>query len=317
MNSSLPKVSVMISAYNEEKYIVQSIRSILSQTFEDFEVLVADDGSSDDTYKKIMELDDARIVAIRQENKGKAATLNGLISRARGKYVMIQDGDDISASDRIQVQYTYLERNPHLALVLSGHSLIIDDKTVAPKAVSKGVSECAELIKNLQLPAHDPTLFVKKEIAQKFLFDESLRIGQGVDFIFRVAEAYPMEVIGEVLYHYRIRATSITKADPVVKAKKLYEVMNKAKTRRAEPAWSFEEFLRINSKWANDKDNNLSGHFTESAYLSVVQGRRLEAIHTALVSLKYWKNNKAYLKPALYALLPKQICRWGKKRFGQ
>src|SRR5687768_5230150 len=169
-----------------------------------------------------MELDDSRIVAIRQENKGKAATLNGLISRARGKYVMIQDGDDISARDRIQVQFTYLERNPHLALVLSGHSLIIDDKTVAPKAVSKGISECAELIKNLQLPAHDPTLFVKKEIAQKFLFDESLRIGQGVDFIFRVAEAYPMEVIGEVLYHYRIRATSITKADPVVKAKKLY-----------------------------------------------------------------------------------------------
>lgn len=317
MNSGLPKVSVMISAYNEEKYIIESLRSILAQSFKDIEILVADDGSSDNTYKKILELEDPRIVAIRQENKGKAATLNGLIARAKGKYVMIQDGDDISATDRIQTQYTYLENNPHLAMVLAGHSLIIDDKTVAPRAVSKDVSECAQIIKNLQLPAHDPTLFVKRDIAQKFLFDESLRIGQGVDFIFRVAEAYPMAVIGEVLYHYRIRATSITKADPVVKAKKLFDVMNKAKTRRGEAAWSFEEFLRINGKWANDKDNNLSGHFTESAYLSVMQGRRLEAIRTALVSLKYWKNNQAYLKPAVYALLPKSICRWGKRRFGQ
>lgn len=317
MDFGVPKVSVLISAYNEENFIVASIQSVLSQTFKDLEVLVADDGSSDNTYNKILGIQDERLIVIQQENRGKAATLNSLIARARGTYVLIQDGDDISTSDRVQQQYSHLERNPHLAMVLSGHSLIIDDKVVAPKAVPKNTFECAEMIKNLQLPAHDPTLFVKREIAQQFLFDESLRIGQGVDFIFRVAEVYPMEVIGEVLYNYRIRATSITKADPLVKAKKLCEVMNKAKIRRGEEIWTFDDFMRVNRKWANDKDNNLSGHFTESAYLSVIQGRRLQAVRTAVISLKYWKNRWDYFKPALYAILPEKICRWVKKRFGQ
>lgn len=317
MEPVTPRVSVLISAYNEEKYIGASVRSMLSQTFRDIEVLVADDGSSDNTFKKILDIKDERIFPIQQENKGKAATLNGLIARARGKYVLIQDGDDISTSDRIQKQYDHLEANPHLAMVLSGHSLIIDDKVVAPRGARKGVAECENMIRRLQLPAHDPTLFVKKEVAKQFLFDESLRIGQGVDFIFRVAERYPMEVIGDVLYHYRIRQSSITKADPLLKAKRLHEVMNKAKTRRGESPWGFEEFLKINSKWAKDKDNNLSGHFTESAFLSVIQGRRMEAISTALVSLRYLRNNKAYLKPVIYALLPEKICRWGKQKFGQ
>ena len=307
----------MISAYNEEKYVVESINSILEQSFKEIEILVVDDGSSDATFNKILEIKDDRIVAVRQENRGKAATLNSLIGMAKGKYVMIQDADDVSAKNRIQIQFDYLESNPHLALVLCGHGLIINNKVVAPRGVKRDSFECSSLVKNLRLPAHDPTLFVRKDIARNFLFDESLRIGQGVDFIFRIAESNPIEVISDVLYFYRIRPSSITRADPLLKAKRLFEVMNKAKVRRGEAPWTFEEFMKINSRWANDKDNNLSGHFTESTYLSVIHGRRLEAISTALTSIRFWRNNKAYLKPVLYSIVPKKLCRWAKKRFGQ
>ncbi|WP_160152882.1 glycosyltransferase family A protein [Microbulbifer sp. ALW1] len=316
--SSAPLVTVAMSAFNDEEYITQAIDSILSQTYTNIEFLIGNDGSTDRTAEIIQSISkrDRRVSFYNHSNRGKAATLNHLLSVAKGKYFVIQDSDDSSAPDRLEILVKELEMRPHLAMLLSGHALILDDNIVAPKVKSLDDRQCEEYIKCLQLPAHDPTMIVKTEIAKKFLFNPALKIGQGVDFIFRIAEKHSISVIDKCLYHYRVRTDSVTKKDPVEKSKNLLRVMNLAKERRGEKPWSEPEFLRINSRWAKDKYNNLSGHFTESAYQSVMKKKRFEAWITAAHSLAFALHGFAYLKPAIYALSPRFLCDWGKKKFG-
>ncbi|WP_078083238.1 glycosyltransferase family 2 protein [Microbulbifer mangrovi] len=318
ITTSEPLITVAMSAYNDEKYIRKAIESILNQSYKNFEFIIVDDGSSDNTYEIIDNLSsqDQRISGFKHSNKGKADTLNFILSLAKGKYFVIQDSDDISSRERLETLVTTFERRPHLAMLLSGHAIILDDRIIAPKSKILNEQECEKHINSLQLPAHDPTMMVKTEIAKEYLFNSSLKIGQGVDFIFRISERYPINVIDECLYYYRVRTDSITKKDPAEKSRNLLRVMNMAKKRRGEEPWSESEFLRLNSRWANDKYNNLAGHFTESAYQSVMKRKRFEAWRTAIHSLKFFRHGYGYIKPAIYAISPRILCNWGKQRFG-
>ena len=309
-------VSVLISAFNVEEYIEESVNSILSQTHEDLEIFIVDDGSKDGTYDRIQSFNDPRIISYTQKNKGKAATLNDLLDIAKGKYAVIHDADDISTPDRIECLVSTLEQHQHLALVLSGHALLIDDKVVAPVARDVGEEECKELIEQYKLPGHDPTMMVRTDIARKIRFQDSMSMGQGVDFIFHTAEIYPMRVVGKSLYHYRIHPNSITKRKAVDKAERLLKVMNSARVRRGLEPWTFDYYFENNRFRLEDQDNNLSGHFTESTYLSVMAGERMLALRTAMQSLSLAKKGKRYLKPLVYALAPRCLCEWGRKRFG-
>ena len=97
-----PAISVVMSVYNGEKYLHDSIDSILSQTFKDFEFIIIDDGSTDNTLKIIKGFKDPRIVFISRKNKGLAESLNEGIKKAKGTYIVRQDADDISNEDRIK-----------------------------------------------------------------------------------------------------------------------------------------------------------------------------------------------------------------------
>ena len=97
-----PAISVVMSVYNGEKYLRDSIDSILGQTFKDFEFIIIDDGSTDSTLKIIKDYRDPRIVLISRKNKGLAESLNEGIKKAKGTYIVRQDADDISNEDRIK-----------------------------------------------------------------------------------------------------------------------------------------------------------------------------------------------------------------------
>ncbi len=107
-----PKVSVLMSVYNGEKYLRESIDSILNQTFTDFEFLITDDGSTDSSRDIIESYNDSRIVLYNnEENMGLTKSLNIGIHRARGEYIARQDADDVSHPDRLKMQYEYMETN--------------------------------------------------------------------------------------------------------------------------------------------------------------------------------------------------------------
>jgi len=100
--SSVPTVSVVIPVYNTERYIVDTVNSILNQTFSDFELIILDDGSKDRSPDLLRELaaKDSRIRLIIRENRGIVRTRNELLENCRGKYMAVNDADDLSQPDR-------------------------------------------------------------------------------------------------------------------------------------------------------------------------------------------------------------------------
>jgi glycosyltransferase involved in cell wall biosynthesis len=122
---SYPKVSVVMSVYNGEKYLCEAIDSILNQTFENFEFLIVNDGSTDRTLEILQSYRDPRIKVINNErNIGLTASLNKGLKIAKGEYVARMDADDVSFPHRLEQQKAFLDRNPRVAMVGSWAEVI-------------------------------------------------------------------------------------------------------------------------------------------------------------------------------------------------
>lgn len=119
----MPKVSVMMPAYNVERYIGEAIESILNQTFQDYELLIIDDGSTDSTYQ-VMEQYAQKSNKIRifknEKNEGLVFTRNRLLELSEGEYLAALDSDDISLLDRLEKQVKFLDENPEIDLLGGG-----------------------------------------------------------------------------------------------------------------------------------------------------------------------------------------------------
>jgi len=115
------KVSVIMAVYDGERYIREAIDSILSQTFNDFELLIVNDGSTDRTKDILKEYDDPRIRIFSQSNKGCIAARLLAIKNARGKYLAIMDADDIALPERLSKSVAYLDSHNDVVLVGTGY----------------------------------------------------------------------------------------------------------------------------------------------------------------------------------------------------
>jgi len=127
-----PLVSVIIPCYNHEKYVQETIYSIINQTYKKIELLIIDDGSSDSSYDKIYEMEEqcnrrfSRFEVKTRENKGVIETLNNLITMSSGEYIYLIASDDIAAPQAIEVQLDFLVNHPDYALCV-GLNDIIDE----------------------------------------------------------------------------------------------------------------------------------------------------------------------------------------------
>lgn len=147
----MPKVSVIMGIYNinDKKMIEQAIESILNQTFKDFEFIICDDGSTDNTYNMVKEIihGDKRCILIRNEhNQGLAQTLNNCLSIAKGEYIARMDADDISIKTRLEEEVSFLDNHPNYSLVSGFSELFNDNKTFGIR-------------KNKEYPQKDDMLF--------------------------------------------------------------------------------------------------------------------------------------------------------------
>jgi glycosyltransferase involved in cell wall biosynthesis len=117
--NTMPKVSVLIPAYNAERYLVESVESILNQSFQDFEIIILDDGSKDKTWEVMQSLvaRDPRIVIKKHEkNMGISQSRNDLVGWAAAPYIAWQDADDISYKERLALQYAFMETHKDVGI---------------------------------------------------------------------------------------------------------------------------------------------------------------------------------------------------------
>lgn len=121
-------VTVLMPVYNGEKFLRESIDSILNQTFSNFEFVIVNDGSTDNTVDIINSYRDARIKLINQKNGGVSNALNTGLKHATGKYIARMDADDISHPERIEKQYKFIQNNPEYVIVGSDANYITEEK---------------------------------------------------------------------------------------------------------------------------------------------------------------------------------------------
>lgn len=205
----VPRVSVLMPAYNVEKYVGEAIESILNQTFKDFEFIVINDGSTDDTAKIIQEYakKDKRIHFINhKKNRGIADVRNELLNMAVGEYCAYQDSDDISLPDRLRIQVDFLDKNPEISVVSASLRTIPQN-------------EDWHIIKNpgiLDFYVANPipnavAMFRKKDIEKYGLsYNKKYKTAEDYDFWQRVARVMKIRVLPDVLYMYRILDTSLS-----------------------------------------------------------------------------------------------------------
>jgi glycosyltransferase involved in cell wall biosynthesis len=159
-----PAITVLMPAYNAEKYIGQAIDSVLRQTFTDFELVIVNDGSTDSTQKVIHSFKDARIVLINQPNMGVAAALNTGLKHSRAPFIARFDADDICYPERLEKQIRFLKENPEYILVGSDADYILenDDFLFHFQCIAHSHDEIMEKL-YFYCPFVHPTVMYKKE----------------------------------------------------------------------------------------------------------------------------------------------------------
>lgn len=127
-----PLVSVIIPVYNKEHYVVKCVTSVLEQTFHEFELIIVDDGSTDNSIKLVSQINDPRIISIRQSNKGPGAARNVGLSKAKGKYVTFLDADDYWEREFLKTAMDCLESNSECAVFICGSTWQPGDQVRLP-----------------------------------------------------------------------------------------------------------------------------------------------------------------------------------------
>jgi len=126
-NHKIPKISAIMPVYNGEKFLEESLKTILNQTFKDFELIIINDGSTDNSLKIIKKNKDKRVILINnKKNKGSVLAIDAGFKIAKGKYIAIFTQDDLSHPKRLEIEFNYLENHPHIFLV--GTSAILIDE---------------------------------------------------------------------------------------------------------------------------------------------------------------------------------------------
>jgi glycosyltransferase involved in cell wall biosynthesis len=162
------KVTVLMPAYNAEEFIHEAIDSVLKQSFHDFELLIVNDGSTDNTEQIIRSFNDPRIILISQTNKGIAGALNTGIQSARGEFIARFDADDICYPNRLEHQYSFMKQNPEYVLIGSDVDYIDleGDYLYHYNNIGHSHEEIQEKIK-LYCPFIHSSVFYKTELARK------------------------------------------------------------------------------------------------------------------------------------------------------
>lgn len=285
-----PTISVVMPCYNRQEYVVDAIESILNQTYTNFEFIIIDDCSTDNTYeivKKYAEID-KRIIALQnEENKGIVYTLNRGFGLARGKYIVRMDDDDISLPQRFQKQVEYMEINPDIIILGSFIEVFTERFKEGHSWVCEDDPEILSILINFFNPMCHPSVIIRKE----FLTSYNLKYKEE----YRHAEEYFLWVeilkyggkignIPEVLLKYRGHSKSVTN----VFNKKQIELVDEIRKIQLQRFFNTEEiectlkdlilypfvYNKINKLYSiflKIQNNDKSGIYSLNAYEKIIE----------------------------------------------
>ena len=208
-----PVISVILPVYNAELYVIDSINSILNQTYKSFELIIIDDGSQDRSKELIESFHDDRIKFYSTVNSGMAATLNFGLQLSKGKYIARQDGDDISHSDRFEKQIAFMENNSDIVLTGTWAKVLSLKKDTEMYLKHPTDNLTLKLFLLFDNPFVHSSIMIRKSVIDDIgNYDLAIPpLIQDYDLWSRVAERFEIANIGEILVDYRETEGSISR----------------------------------------------------------------------------------------------------------
>jgi glycosyltransferase involved in cell wall biosynthesis len=242
------KISIIIPTYNGERTIVKAIESVLTQSFQDFEIIVVDDGSTDKTKEIVLELieKDSRIKYIYQANSGgPARPINEGIKISKGEFLSFLEQDDEWLPEKLKNQIDFIEQRPGLGMISCG--AIIKSDTSGKQRKFEFLKDKSSdfwfksMLENKNFFYNLSTLLVRKSSYKEIYFDENLKISTDLDFYIRMMPS-GFGVVSEPLVIYHSNQDSLSKSkkslSPIVndflyvleKHKQIFTQFSKAKS---------------------------------------------------------------------------------------
>ena len=231
----MPKVSVIIPTFNRSGFLQAALESVLSQTFQDFEIIVVDDASGEDVQGVVQRLHDPRIRYIRHKmNKGEAGARNTGLMYAQSEYIAFLDDDDVWFPKKLGLQVRALEKSTlKVGGIYSGY-IAVDcgsSRILHTKIPTKRGDIYQDLLIRNLIGTPSTVLVRRSCIATAGLFDETIFYGVDLDFYLRIARDFHFEYIEEPLVQYNVHENRLSN-NPEVRAKGLEAMSQKYKEER-------------------------------------------------------------------------------------
>ena len=290
-----PKVSVIIPTYNNAAHIIEAIDSVLAQAEKDLEIIVVDDGSTDNT-KEMIQPRTNQIKYFYKTNGGPASSRNLGIRNASGQYIAFLDSDDSWLPDKLEKQLRVIESDPKVGLVACGTLEVSSEGKLIREVKRKNYARRKQLIREMyegNVIGGGSTALVRKSCFDEIgLFDEHLHGVEDWDMWLRIALSYDVAFVAEALTKARILPNSVSSTDNVLKMQ--------------------ENEMKLLKKIFSDKRNrlsffqrqrSLSGHYFRACWAYYI--KKNLPLATRLILKSFFLNPASYLRKKRGTLLVK------------
>jgi glycosyltransferase involved in cell wall biosynthesis len=217
----MPRVSVIIPSYNHAKYIRECLQSVMDQTYQDFEIIITDDGSSDNSIKIIKEFNDPRIhLFIHPVNKGGCVTQNNCILNSTGQYIAVLSSDDVWEPVKLEKQVSYLDNHPEIAAVFT-KAVCIDETS---RRITHGNNKYLHIFEKENRTRFEwlryffyegnclchPSVLIRKFCYDDVgLYDERMANLPDLDMWVRLCSKYEIHILNDELVRFRLRRNNV------------------------------------------------------------------------------------------------------------
>jgi glycosyltransferase involved in cell wall biosynthesis len=309
-NIKTPRVTVLMSVYNSEKYLKRAIGSILNQTFKDFEFLIINDGSKDSSLKIVKSYKDPRIRLISHENRGLTSCLNEGISEARGEFIARQDDDDESVPTRLEKEVEYLDSHSDVGMVGSNYTAM-DSNTWKPVVTTNIFTHPIDLrlaLITCNQYGHGSVLMRTKLVRKLKGYDPQVGCVEDYDLWTRMSQVSNVANIEEPLYLYCRNDKGITRQNLELQIKQTFAVRDKA----------FKYFLKHRNLYrflfykpsGTDYRKRKATLYRDLAYLFRTNNMPIRSLLVISLSILLEPSNKKNYRCIKYILRKKYLERW-------
>jgi glycosyltransferase involved in cell wall biosynthesis len=213
MSTGRPAISVITVFYNREEFVDDSIRSLLNQTFYDFELIIVDDGSTDGTRERLVAFDDPRIRLLFKANSGFTDSIIHAVNGALGEFIAIHGSGDISLPTRLDKQHALLAGTPDIGVVGCWVENVQADGSARRRDLVDDTRPFPDLLQEVCVFTHGEVMYRKRAYEEAGGYRRFFQFSQDYDLWFRMSEHYEFAVVPEVLYR-RLSPPDTIRTDP-------------------------------------------------------------------------------------------------------